>query len=265
MNKPIITCAIPVYNQGRYIAEAIESVLDQTYKKYELIVINGASTDNTEKVIFKYKKYLTYIYTQYGYLQQKLNIGWRAGTGRYLTWLCSDDKYKKDYLKKMIYRAFESQADVVYTGFERQRDHKRAVHGYDALSDRELLNFQEWGGYIKLLGNNVCGYFTLIKRPYFEKVNGLNDIVFTEWDYFIRLAEAGAKFEFLKDRPAIARVHNASDSNRIKISTDGIIGSQAVWRAALDRREALNESAALDQKLKDIRYKLAVNPEAKNG
>ena len=54
MSKPLVSIVLPVYNGERYLKEAIESVLSQTYENIELIIVNDASTDNTAEIIREY-------------------------------------------------------------------------------------------------------------------------------------------------------------------------------------------------------------------
>ena len=61
INLPLVSVVIPVYNRENTVAAAIDSVLDQTYENIEIIVVNDASTDNTENVLFdKYKDKIKY-------------------------------------------------------------------------------------------------------------------------------------------------------------------------------------------------------------
>ena len=54
MNKPIISVVLPVYNEEKFIGECIESILNQTYRDFELIIINDASTDRSSEIINSY-------------------------------------------------------------------------------------------------------------------------------------------------------------------------------------------------------------------
>lgn len=93
MSKPFVSVFIPVYNSEKYIGEAIESILNQTYRNFELIIVDDGSTDNTIQVINKYtdnrirvvqnKKNMGIPYTR--------NIGLNEARGKYLVLMDADD------------------------------------------------------------------------------------------------------------------------------------------------------------------------------
>lgn len=71
MDNPLIQVIIPVYNTEKYLSKCIESVLRQSYQNIELILVNDASTDNSEEIILAYKKQHENIY----YLKHEKNGG----------------------------------------------------------------------------------------------------------------------------------------------------------------------------------------------
>ena len=77
----------------------------------------------------------------------------------------------------------------------------------------------------------------------------------------LRLCEAGASFEYLKAKLCILRVHKATDSSSIDIGRNGLKGCQVIWRALLARRAGDEGNQLIQQRLKDMQYKIAVNPE----
>ena len=100
INNPKISIIIPTLNQGRFIEETILSILNQSYKNFEIIIIDGASTDNTLSVIKKYESKI------YKWLSEKdkgqsnaINKGLQFITGDIVTWLNSDDRYEPDALQ----------------------------------------------------------------------------------------------------------------------------------------------------------------------
>ena len=95
MSNPKISIGMPIYNGASYIDQAINSVLNQTFKDFELIISDNASTDNTENIC---KKYLS-LDNRIHYLRQKKNIGGinnfkfvlDSSVGKYFMWLAADD------------------------------------------------------------------------------------------------------------------------------------------------------------------------------
>lgn len=101
----LISVVLPVYNGDRFLAESVESVLQQTYKNFELIIVDDCSNDGTEEIIEHYAKIDSRIRVIRNETNQKLprslNIGFRAASGKYYTWTSDDNKYRKDALQKM--------------------------------------------------------------------------------------------------------------------------------------------------------------------
>ena len=86
---------IPAYNVEQYIEEAIKSVLEQKFENYELILIDDCSTDNTKKILEKYKSEKTKVYStnkNTGTAAGPRNVGLDYATGEYILFLDGDDK-----------------------------------------------------------------------------------------------------------------------------------------------------------------------------
>lgn len=101
-NNPKVTIVIPVYNGKKYIKEAIDSALNQTYENTEIIVINDGSEDNTEIIIKKYKNKIKYFKKENGGVSSALNLAIRKMTGEYFAWLSHDDIYYPNKIKDML-------------------------------------------------------------------------------------------------------------------------------------------------------------------
>jgi glycosyltransferase involved in cell wall biosynthesis len=93
MESPRVSVVIPAYNNAEFLGEAIESVLDQTYPNFELIVVNDASPDNTNGIVGKFKdpriKYI--VHEENHGLAATRNTGMRASTGEFIALLDGDD------------------------------------------------------------------------------------------------------------------------------------------------------------------------------
>ena len=99
-NNPRISVIVPSYNQGVFLGQCIGSIVKQTYLNWELIVIDGGSTDETIKVIKDHEHLITYWQSKKDKGQTNaINIGFSHAQGDILAWLNSDDRYDSDTLK----------------------------------------------------------------------------------------------------------------------------------------------------------------------
>jgi glycosyltransferase involved in cell wall biosynthesis len=94
---------IPTYNRAHYIAESIQSVLDQTYRDFELIIVDDGSTDNTKEVVSGFKDpRIRYIYQERRGVAAAANVGIKASTGEYIGLMASDDIWLPRYLELQL-------------------------------------------------------------------------------------------------------------------------------------------------------------------
>jgi glycosyltransferase involved in cell wall biosynthesis len=113
MSKELkISIVIPTYNQGRFIEETILSIIRQTYKNYEIIVIDGGSKDQTLDVIRKHLSAIKYWVSEKDSGQSEaINKGFAQASGDIITWLNSDDLYEPDALEKVA-REFAAAPEI---------------------------------------------------------------------------------------------------------------------------------------------------------
>ena len=87
-----ITIITPVFNGEKYLEKTINSVINQTYKNVEYIIVDGGSTDNTKKIIEKYRDKITkIIYQNDNSMYEAIDTGFNISNGKYFYWLNSDD------------------------------------------------------------------------------------------------------------------------------------------------------------------------------
>ena len=116
-HSPLVSVLMPVYNAGAFLNEAVESILNQTYKNLELIIINDGSTDNTEDRIKSFKDSRIKYFKNENNLKliKTLNKGLRLCTGKYIARMDADDIALNTRIEKQV--AFmELNQNVVASG-----------------------------------------------------------------------------------------------------------------------------------------------------
>lgn len=105
MVEPLISIIMPAYNAEKYITESVDTVINQTYKNWELIIINDGSTDDTEAIARQYTltdSRIKLINQENKKLSAARNIGIKAAVGDWVAFLDADDLWVADKLKKQI-------------------------------------------------------------------------------------------------------------------------------------------------------------------
>jgi glycosyltransferase involved in cell wall biosynthesis len=120
-DNPLVSIVIPVYNGARYLGEAIDSALGQTYSPCEIVVVNDGSTDNgaTEAAALTYGDRIRYFSKPNGGVASALNFGIKAMKGRYFSWLSHDDVYHPWKVKaQMDVMRRARRVFVLYGGYD---------------------------------------------------------------------------------------------------------------------------------------------------
>lgn len=119
MNKPEISIIVPVYNVENYIHRCIESILNQTFNKFELILVNDGSSDNCPQICDQYSNIdnrIKVIHKKNGGVSSARNEGLKLAKGRYIGFVDSDDYIDKD-MYELLYKAInENDADISICG-----------------------------------------------------------------------------------------------------------------------------------------------------
>jgi glycosyltransferase involved in cell wall biosynthesis len=109
---PKVSVIIPTYNQAHFIAESIQSAIDQTFRDFEIIVVDDGSTDNTKEVVESFKcPCIRYIHQENRGVAAACNTGMRASTSEYITFLASDDLWLPRNLELKI-KLLNSRPDM---------------------------------------------------------------------------------------------------------------------------------------------------------
>lgn len=209
---PKISIITPSFNQGRFIAETIESVLAQGYPNLEHIVIDGGSTDETLEVLDRYRNKLTHVISERDRGQSDaLNKGFRLATGDVLCWLNSDDQFAPGALAAVAMAFATHDVDIVSGICEIYENDHLAFRHTTSCSDgplplNDLLDLDH--------GWNAGQFFyqpeVFFSRNLWEKSGAhvREDCYYSmDYDLWCRFAAAGAHLHVIGAPLARFRVH----------------------------------------------------------
>lgn len=137
MKFPLISVLIPAYNAEKYIGGAIESILKQTYKEFELIILDDASTDRTWEIIQDYvkqdRRILAYKNKKNMYIAASRNILVKFAKGKYIAWQDADDLSMPERLEhQLVYMEKHEEVGILggYLKFFNDKDKKTSIRKY---------------------------------------------------------------------------------------------------------------------------------------
>lgn len=205
MKKPKISVILPPYNGERYIAQSIQSVIDQTEKDWELIIVNDCSTDSTLEIASEFakkdKRIKVISNKKNSKLPASLNEGFRNAKGEYLTWTSDDNYYKPDALKKLSdYLDEHPKTDLVSMAFD-----------FVDENDKFMYSFESCFKYKRcqpglLLQCNVGAAF-MYRKTIADRVGEYDTYTFCaeDYDYWCRIALNG-KIDYTPDNIYVYRM-----------------------------------------------------------
>lgn len=185
---PRVSVIIPTYNRGPLVQRAIESVLNQTFKDYELIVVDDGSTDDTRERIQLYKDAVRYIYQENRGPSAARNTGILNAKGKYIAFCDSDDRFLPQKLKRQM-QFLNDHADCrfLYTWYYNVNEQGEITKLRKPLSckSREHLQYCLFTRQFTIRTSTV-----LMRKSCFEKAGLFNEryLYSQDWDMWLRLA-----------------------------------------------------------------------------
>lgn len=162
-----ISIILPVYNSEKTLDRCIYSIISQSYKNFELIIINDASTDKSEEIIKKYLEKdsrIIFINSEINQgVSKSRNLGIEKAEGELLTFIDSDDFYEEDALKIMHDLILENNVDAVRYSFYRIEEYKKSREIYDKTYEDKIIEKCNLDVFENdLLNNNLQAYLWLL-------------------------------------------------------------------------------------------------------
>src|SRR3989338_8656405 len=202
---PKVSVVIPTYNRGKYIAATINTVLNQTYKDFEIIVIDDGSTDDTQRELEQFGGKIKIITQPNSERAVSRNNGVKNSTGAYIAFLDSDDLWSPDKLEKQV-DVLDNFRDIVLVYGQSYRINnkgeqiktaRRQMHGFSGNVFEKLL-----------MRNFIVSATPMIKREDFDKTTGFQTkyIPYEDWEFWLRFSLLG-EFYFLPNPLSYYRIH----------------------------------------------------------
>lgn len=142
----MISIIVPVYNAEKYLEKSIESILNQTYPAWEMILIDNGSEDNSFRICQEYAKQderiLLLRQHQNRGVSVARNLALEKATGKYLTFLDADDWVEPDYLEQLIGTQKKNDADMLVCQYEKVYDKDRETITEEGQNDESNTNLQ---------------------------------------------------------------------------------------------------------------------------
>ncbi|MCD6018668.1 MAG: hypothetical protein K0S53_1789 [Bacteroidetes bacterium] len=243
-DRPFFTIIIPTYNRARLIAETLQTVLDQEFQDFEIIIADDGSIDDTSEVVAKINSNkISYFKTENKGVAHARNFGILKAKGNYIGFLDSDDFYEKDHLQN----AFE---------FIQTEDYPELVHLNFNWGDREKKAFRK-NKLPQTLPDDIfvgCSLHvnSLFVRKDIGQLNLFNEsralMLSEDWEYFIRMA---CRYQLhLKDTPSSYLVEHSTRSTRI-FDPQQLLNRRAAIVKCLEGDQIISEKYPRKVKLVD--------------
>jgi|SRR5690242_20361378 len=224
-NEIVVSIIMPAYNGKKYISAAINSVIDQSFQYWELIVIDDGSTDTTKDIVKSMQikdNRIKYFYQENRKIGAARNTGLKLAKGLWIAFLDQDDLWMQEKLMLQMDFVGNNRVDFIYSDGYILRD-----------ATNELMNYPTISGWFKgeqmyqvLFNKNIIPVLSvLFKREWIKKVGYLDDdaliVGCDDWDYWLRAARAGAVFYGMPDKLFRYRIHingTSQDNERMKVA-----------------------------------------------
>ncbi len=227
MKKPdLISCIVPVFNGERYLAEALDSILAQTYRPLEVIVVDDGSTDGTAHIVAGYGERISYLRQANAGPGAARNRGLDAAAGAYVAFLDADDLWHKEKLARQMAR-FEARPEL-----ELCLSHLEHFWEPEMKDEEDRLRDHRFSKPLPAYAVQAM----LARRALFDAVGQFDyslRLLGDDTDWFLRAADRGTVTEVVPDVLIFRRMHG-SNISRDQATVFDVL--PRIFKASLDRR-----------------------------
>ena len=189
-----VSVIVPVYNVEKYLRKCLDSLVNQTFKDYEIIVVNDGSTDTSQDIINEYvSKYsnIKAFKKENGGLSSARNAGIIQAIGDYIAFVDSDDYVEIFFLEKMYEKAINTESDVVICDYYAvTEENKQYMHCHKQMSPEDKIEYL-------LSPQMVCT--KLIKKEIIDKARFKENTYYEDLDYCVKILPYINKVSFVDE------------------------------------------------------------------
>lgn len=170
---PKISVIIPMYNTSKYLQNCLYSVVNQTYKNLEIILVNDGSTDNSKTIVKKYAEKdprIKIINQKNQGLSVARNTGIEKSTGTYITFVDSDDEIDLDMIEKMLTTIQANKTDIAVCSFKETYPNGKITHFGQKYITRNYNTENALKAMLKEQGFMVSATMKLFPKEYFKNI-----------------------------------------------------------------------------------------------
>jgi glycosyltransferase involved in cell wall biosynthesis len=207
----LISVIVPCYNQGHFLYETLNSILNQNYSNWECIIVNDGSLDNTESIsqdwVAKDNRFI-YVKKENGGLSSARNKGLEIAKGDFIQFLDSDDLITSNKFQKSIEAIRKENSEVIITNFIRFKKNLNQLKRPFCKLEEQKFTYEsillQWDRQFSIPIH--CGIFkreTIGKVRFNEKLKAKED-----WFFWIQTFKSNPKVAFINENLAQYRMHN---------------------------------------------------------
>lgn len=225
MEGPLVSVVVTSFNHAKYISAALDSVFAQSWKNIEVIVVDDASTDGSQKIIKKYqkKKPLTFIARTTNYYSAKIKEGdkpiieaMKRARGKYISVVDSDDLILKDKIAHQVNLMEQNPQATLCYGDIKLLTADGNIHPYSQFYESGDLFHR-----LLVVGNITLYIGSLIRTSAFARLERSHpDLVQEDWDMFLRLAKLGP---FVGDKRTVALYRRHDNNTWFRMDNRGLM------------------------------------------
>ncbi|MFV5694949.1 glycosyltransferase family 2 protein [Flavobacterium sp. LB3P122] len=192
---PKVSIIVPCYNQAQYLDEALQSLYNQTYTRWECIIVNDGSPDNTEAIAQKWElkdSRFRYLYKENGGVSSARNLGIKNAKTEFILTLDADDKYDAAFLEKALTVLINNDEVGIVSSWGRYFTNEKELQVYKSIG-KTTVDF--------LFHNTAIGT-SLFRKPCWEQAEGYDENQangYEDWEFYLRVCALGWKVHIIEE------------------------------------------------------------------